>query len=211
MPARAPLPLVTLTGRFVRLEPLTLGHVDALVAAAEVDRSTYQWTTVPEGHAAMERYVDALLTGHAAGEVLPFAQCRADTGEVLGCTRFMELRWYAGRDTPDEVEVGGTWLSATAQRSAVNTEAKLLLFGHAFDTLGAWRVALATDARNTRSRTAIERVGATFEGVLRHHRVRLGDHLAADSPPTPRDTAVFSITSDEWPDVAATLRARLAG
>jgi RimJ/RimL family protein N-acetyltransferase len=194
----------------VRLEPLALEHVDELTAAASVDRSTYGWTNVPDGRAAMERYVAGLLSERSAGLVLPFVQRATGSGAVLGCTRYMELRWYAGRELPDEVEVGGTWLTAAAQRTAVNTDAKLLLFRHAFEEIRAWRVTLATDADNTRSRAAIERVGATFEGVLRNHRTRIGDAVAPGTPPTPRDTAVFSITRDEWPAVHAGLQAKLA-
>ena len=200
---------MTLTGSHVRLEPLAREHVDGLTAAASVDRSTYGWTSVPEGRVAMERYVAGLLDEWAAGQVLPFVQLAADTGEVLGCTRYMELRWYAGRELPDEVEVGGTWLSAPAQRTAVNTEAKLLLFRHAFEQIGAWRVTLATDADNARSRAAIERVGATLEGILRNHRTRIGDRVPRGMPIGPRDTAVFSITRDEWPAVQAGLQAKL--
>jgi len=204
-----PLPTVTLTGDHVRLEPLGPQHVDGLVAAA-ADRTTYEWTNVPDGRAAMERYVAGLVADHAAGTALPFAQCQADTGEVLGCTRMMELRWFAGRQLPDEVEVGGTWLAGNAQRMPVNTEAKLLMFSHAFDTLRVWRVTLATDARNARSRAAIERAGATFEGILRNHRMEIGDRVAPGAAPAPRDTAVFSITRDDWPGVQAGLRAKLA-
>jgi RimJ/RimL family protein N-acetyltransferase len=207
---RLPLPPVTLRGSHVRLEPLALEHVDGLTAAASVDRSTYEWTSVPDGRPAMQRYVAGLLAEQAAGQVLPFAQRAAGTGALLGCTRYMELRWFAGRELPDEVEVGGTWLSGPAQRTGVNTEAKLLLFQHAFEEIGAWRITLATDANNARSRAAIERVGATFEGILRNHRALIGDRVAPGTPPTPRDTAVFSITRDEWPAARAGLLAKLA-
>lgn len=204
-----PLPTATLVGEHVRLEPLAAEHVAGLVAAASVDRSTFDWTTVPDGPAAMERYVATLVAAHAAGEVLPFAQVAAGTGEPIGCTRFLEPRWWTGRDLPDEVEIGGTWLGAAAQRTPVNTESKLLMLTHAFDVFGVWRVTIATDARNTRSRTAIERIGATFEGVLRNHRLRQGGHLAPGSPPAPRDTAVYSIVRDEWPAVRAGLLTKL--
>lgn len=204
-----PLPTATLVGEHVRLVPLAAEHVAGLVAAASVDRSTFDWTTVPDGPAAMERYVATLVAAHAAGEVLPFAQVAAGTGEPIGCTRFLEPRWWTGRDLPDEVEIGGTWLGAAAQRTPVNTESKLLMLTHAFDVFGVWRVTIATDARNTRSRTAIERIGATFEGVLRNHRLRQGGHLAPGSPPAPRDTAVYSIVRDEWPAVRAGLLTKL--
>lgn len=199
-----PLTPVTLPGRRVVLAPLGREHVDGLVAAASVDRSTYDLTWVPDGSAAMAAYVDHLLAEHAAARVLPFVQLDAGSGRPVGCTRYLEPQWWSGREAPDEIEIGGTWLSATAQRTAVNTEAKYLLLGHAFDALDVWRVAICTDAENLRSRTAIERIGATFEGVLRSHRAKY-------NTPTPRarDTAVYSIVRDEWPAVRAGLAAKL--
>lgn len=199
-----PLPSITLTGTHVRLEPLSTDHVDDLVRAATIDRSSYRWTVVPGNRAAMSAYVDDLLAGPQ--RALPFVQRRLDTGELAGCTRFMFPYWWRGRSAPDEVEIGGTWLAATAQRTAVNTEAKLLLLGHAFDTWDVWRVAICTDARNAQSRRAIERIGATFEGVLRQHRPR-----ADGDSPAPRDTACYSVVAGEWPDIRTRLRARLAG
>jgi N-acetyltransferase len=200
-----PLTRVTLTGRFVQLEPLGHEHVDALVAAASVDRSTFDLTWVPDGPEAMTGYVDQLLADHAACNVLPFAQRRLDTGDVVGCTRYLDIRWWRGRPEPEEVEIGGTWLGAAAQRTPINTEAKRLLLAYAFETLGVWRVAICTDARNERSRRAIERTGATFEGILRHHRMRYNT-----DPPAPRDSAMYSITDDEWPAVRDGLDAKLA-
>ena len=191
----------------MRLEPLDEVHVADLVRAAEVDRSTYDFTTVPVGEGAMLEYVRTLVAGREAGTVFPFAQRRLADDRVVGCTRFMELHRWRGRPEPDEVEIGGTWLSADAQRSAVNTEAKLLLLRHAFEEWQAWRVQLCTDARNERSRQAIARIGATFEGVLRNHRPV---NRAGEPPTRPRDTAVFSITDAEWPAVRERLEARLA-
>jgi RimJ/RimL family protein N-acetyltransferase len=198
------LDTVTLAGRHVRLEPLTIDHADELTTAAEFDRSTFDLTWVPGGGDAMRDYIESLLAGQAAAEVLPFAQRRLDTGEVVGCTRYLDPHWWRGRPEPDEIEIGGTWLGAAAQRTAVNTEAKLLLLEYAFDVLDVWRVAICTDARNQRSRAAIERIGASFEGVLRNHR------LVADADrPSPRQTAVYSIIDNEWPDVKRVLEARL--
>ena len=117
----------------------------------------------------------------------------------------MELRWWRGRWAPDEVEIGGTWLAADAQRSAINTEAKLLLLTHAFDVWAVTRVALATDSRNARSRSAIERIGARYEGTLRHHR----PSLMAGEVGRARDTALFAITDDDWPQVHDRLVERL--
>jgi RimJ/RimL family protein N-acetyltransferase len=200
-----PLTPVTLEGRHVRLEPLALAHVGKLVAAASVDRSTYDLAPVPDGDTEMTAYVSTLLDDHAAGLVLPFAQRSVATGELVGCTRFLDPMWWRGRDQLAEVEIGGTWLGARAQRTGINTEAKLLLLEHAFDGLGVWRVAICTDARNQRSRAAIERIGASFEGVLRNHRLR-----SDSTVPAPRQTAVFSVIDAEWPDVRSGLQRRLA-
>jgi N-acetyltransferase len=199
------LPQPTLSGDFVELEPLRAEHIDDLVAAATDDRASFAFTTVPEDRASMTAYVEGLLGERAGGTGLPYVQRRLADDRVVGCTRFMGLQRWSGRGAPDEVEIGGTWLAPSAQRSAANTEAKLLLLGHAFDTWNVHRVELCTDARNTRSRAAIERLGATFEGVLRSHRF---SHVAGERG-MPRDSAVFSIIAHEWPDVRARLRQRL--
>ena len=153
----------------------------------------------------MARYVAWLIDQRDHDVAVPFVQRLPASGRVVGCTRLMELRWWRGRADPDEVEIGGTWLAADVQHTAVNTEAKLLLLTHAFEQWNVDRVALATDVRNERSRRAITRLGATFEGVLRNHRpskVPGEDGLA-------RDTALFSITADEWPAVRKALSERL--
>ncbi len=193
---------VVLTGAAVQLEPLDQAHAARLVAAADRDRSSYGWTNVPADLPAMRAYIDGLLADAEADTALPFAQRRLVDGAVVGCTRFLDVRWWPERDTPAEVEIGGTWLAADAQRSPINTEAKLLLLTHAFDTWHVHRVAICTDARNEASRRAILRIGATFEGVLRNHRQAHGDLAVAGSP---RDTAVHSVTADEWPHVRAHL------
>lgn len=203
--ARALLPQPTFCGRHVVLEPLGVEHLDDLVRAASGDRSSFRYTTVPDDGEAMGRYIEGLLDQRRDGHVLPYVQRRRADDVVVGCTRYMSLQFWSGRDEPDEVEVGGTWLSASAQRSAVNTEAKLLLLGHAFETWHVQRVELCTDARNTRSRAAIERLGATFEGVLRSHRF---SHVA-DEVGRARDSAVFSIIAGEWPAVLDSLAMRL--
>jgi N-acetyltransferase len=196
---------VTLRGTHVELIPLDLAHAAELADAAAGNRSTYDYTQVPDGVDAMGAYIDQLLGAQDRGEVVPFAQRRLDDGRLVGCTRFMELRHWRGRPEPDEVEIGGTWLAAGAQRTPVNTEAKLLLLTHAFDVWQVWRVALCTDARNERSRKAIERLGARYEGILRHHRM---SHVGAE-PGRPRDSALFSITDTDWPEVRARLTAML--
>lgn len=196
-----------LTGQYVVLEPLRVDHVEGLAAAASGDRSTFGLTWVPDGEDATDRYVRDLVRGAARGEVVPFAQVRVADGRPVGCTRFMELRSWWGRGVPDEVEIGGTWLAADAQRSPINTEAKLLLLTHAFETWGVVRVAICTDARNERSRRAIERLGARPDGILRHHR----PSAVAGEEGRPRDSALYSITDDDWPGVRAGLLARSAG
>ncbi len=195
---------LSLVGRSVALEPLERDHAAALTAAAGEDRSTYRWTTVPDGPVAMRRYVDALLDQAAAGTSVPLVQRRLVDGALVGCTRFMSIVRWRGRPEPDEVEIGGTWLAASAQRGPINTEAKLMLLEHAFEVWNVVRVTLATDARNTQSRAAIERLGARLEGVLRSHRA---SH-AVDEAGQPRDTALFAVTADDWPETKRRLIAR---
>jgi len=196
-------PAPTLTGRHVQLEQLSIEHVAELVAAANEDRATYEWTAVPPTEAGMRAYIERLLCDQAVDVVIPFAQRRLADGALVGCTRYLSILRWSGRAEPDEVEIGGTWLASSAQRTPINTEAKLLLLRHAFEELSVARVAICTDARNERSRAAILRLGATFEGVLRNHRASYVPGEGA------RDTAVHSIIAAEWPDVKATLLGRL--
>lgn len=197
----------TLAGHHVLLDPLTLDDVPTLVAAAGTDRSTFGFTLVPDDEPAMVRYVEGLLADAAADLAVPFVQRDAATGAAVGCTRFLNVTWWPSRSTPAEVEIGGTWLATAAQRTPINTEAKLLLLTHAFDVWEVHRVAVCTDARNERSRRAIERIGATFEGILRCHRASQGHAVPVG---TPRDTAAYSIVREEWPAVRDRLQARLA-
>jgi len=203
---------VTLVGRAVRLEPLTLAHVPALDAAASEDRATYQWAPVPDGDAAHRRYVENMISEHAEGRRLGFATVRiADGGgedgrpqidRVVGSTSFLDpQRWPGGGGRLDSIEIGSTWISASAQRTIVNSEAKLLMLAHAFDVMDVHRVVLNTDARNERSRAAIARIGANFEGVLHCYRYNVEG--------TPRDTATFAICAPDWPGVRARLEARV--
>ena len=194
-----------LEGQHVDLVPIDLSMAADLAAAAAVDRSTYQWALVPDSEPAMTAHLEWLLADRDAGKIVPFAHRARSTGRFVGCTRYLELRWFRGRPDPDEVEIGGTWIGAEHQRSALNTEAKLLMLTHAFETWNVWRVAIATDERNERSRAAIARLGATFEGILRNHRAS----WAADDAGTPRNTAMFSITEGEWPAVKQRLADRL--
>lgn len=195
----------TLTGPYVQLEPLDPSHATELVTAANLDRSSYGYTLVPDTPSSMSTYIDGLLSDAAADRVVPFVQRRTADGMLVGCTRFLDIVWWPRRDAPVEAEIGGTWLAADAQRSAVNTNAKLLLLAHAFEVWGVHRLAICTDARNTRSRDAIVRLGATFEGILRNHRPSAGH----ETSPGPRNTATHSILPDEWPAIKAALTQRL--
>lgn len=210
--AMAMLADVTLSGRRVRLEPLAPSHVEALVVAASESRRTYGLTNVPDGAEAMGRYVQFALAERDRGAAVPFATIDLARGGVVGSTRFMNVEtwtWSTGQraapvpEVPFEAaEIGSTWLAASAQRTAVNTEAKLLMLAHAFDVWRLRRVNLKTDARNVRSRTAIERLGARPDGILRAHMPAFDGGV--------RDTALYSILADEWPAVRASLLARLA-
>jgi RimJ/RimL family protein N-acetyltransferase len=200
---------VILQGRHIRLEPLEHHHVDGLTAASAVDPSLYRWSPVPLSHAAVEAYVATALALRAAGTVLAFAVVRNADETVVGSTRFHEMeRWkwpeghaLYGRGTPDVCEIGYTWYTRSAIRTAANTEAKLLMLTHAFEEWQVLRVCLHSDARNERSRAAIERIGGKFEGILRAHR------MAADA--IPRDSARYSIIAAEWPEIKQRLRERL--
>lgn len=194
-----------LVGHHVELVPLEIGFASDLAAAAAVDRSTYEFTTVPDGERGTEAYIASMLALRDADTVVPFGQRVRSTGRVMGCTRFLEIRWWRGRPEPDEVEIGGTWLGADVQRSPVNTEAKLLMLTHAFEAWDVFRVAIATDERNERSRTAIARLGASFEGILRNHRP---SYVSGETGP--RNTAMFSITNADWPGIKQRLVDRLA-
>ncbi len=199
-----------LAGRHVRLEPLAHVHVPGLVAAAEEDPALYRWTPLPLDVEGMTRYVDTAVRWRAEGSALPFATVRLADGKVIGSTRFFAIeRWewpaghpHAGRAGPDGCEIGYTWLAASAVRTAANTEAKILMLGHAFEHWRVHRVCFHTDMRNERSRHALARLGAVFEGTLRAHR------LASDL--IPRDSARFSIIAAEWPGVRQRLGERLA-
>lgn len=198
---------VILTGQHVLLEPLTLDHAPALAAACSGPRDTYAFTFVPDGLESTEQFIRELLLEQALDRVMAFATIRLADGEVVGTTRFLNIEhwsWPEGSGNArlvDSCEVGGTWLAANAQRTAINTEQKYLMFTHAFETWGVHRLQLRTDERNWRSRNAIERVGAKFEGVLR------SDRPASDG--TIRSTASFSIVAEEWPETKEALEARL--
>ncbi len=198
-----------LVGRHVRLEALAPAHAAPLVAAANEARGTYAFTIVPADLAAMEAYVATALAERESGQSLPFV-VRDATGAIVGSTRFMCIEywtWWGGAppeplpDGPDAVEIGFTWYAERVQRTALNTEAKLLLCTHAFERWRVRRVTWKTDSRNERSRTAIARLGARLDGVLRAHR--------PGSDNTVRSTAFFSMLAEEWPEAREKLVQRL--
>jgi RimJ/RimL family protein N-acetyltransferase len=196
----------TLTGTHVRLEQLSLNFAEELTAAGNQDRSTYGFTAVPPTVEGMQRYITGLLNDQQVRTAVPFAQRRISDGALVGCTRYLRLEWWAVGDLPVEVEIGGTWLAASAQRTPINTEAKYLLLSNAFDNWNVHRVSICTDARNTQSRTAILRIGAQFEGILRSHR---GSYAPGEENIVARDSAMYSVIRSEWPAVKHDLEGRL--
>ena len=196
MPAKTPSP-ITLTGRHVRLEPLTLDHVPELFAAGGDDDEVWRWLGVrtPRTEDELRAVAAGLLA--ATDSYVPFAVIDLASGRAVGWTTLMD--WDA-RD--ERLEIGWTWYGRSAWRTAVNTESKLLLLTHAFEDLGIGRVQWKTDHLNLRSQNAIARLGAQPEGVHRRHRVRPDGSW--------RDTVYFSMLADEWPTARARLTARLA-
>jgi RimJ/RimL family protein N-acetyltransferase len=205
---------VTLIGRTVRLVPLSHVHAIDLLSAATENRTSYGFTAVPTDEPSVARYIDVALADQRSGWALPFAVVSVATNRAIGSTRFLDLDdWSSspgasngasskgGSSLPRAVEIGSTWYAASAQRTIVNTESKLLLLSHAFEVWRTERVSFKTDARNERSRRAIERLGAQFEGVRRAHV------LASDG--TVRNSAYYSILSEEWPGLRDQLRDRL--
>lgn len=184
---------IVLEGDTVRLEPLSPGHLDGLCEVG-LDPDLWRWTTnVVDSRERMQRYVETALSEQARGVALPFATLERATGRVIGSTRFGNIDL-----SHRKVEIGWTWVARPWQRTAANTEAKLLMLAHAFDALGCLRVELKTDALNERSRRAIRRLGAVEEGTLRCHMITDSGRL--------RDTVYFSIVRPEWPVVRARLR-----
>ncbi len=189
---------VTLQGAYVRLEPLGQEHVPGLAQATAGDEEVWRWLPAfPADEAELGVVVAAALAERERGQRFPFAILSADGSAVLGSSSYLDFDSGHPR-----IEIGWTWLSRPVWRSPVNTEAKLLLLGHAFDDLGYERVTLKTHHRNERSQAAIARLGAVREGTLRHHvRHRDGSW---------RDSVYFSILSAEWPQARDGLTARLA-
>jgi RimJ/RimL family protein N-acetyltransferase len=195
-PPFAPAP-VTLVGRHVRLEPLAPHHAaDLLEAGRDPSIWAYLSGSAFRDLADTEGWIARVLEEVTAGRQIAFATIDLAAGGAVGSTRYLDFR-PADRG----IEIGSTWLGTAAQRTAVNTECKYLLLEHAFETLGAFRVQLKTDARNIRSQNAIARIGATREGVLRRHMAVRDGYV--------RDSVYFSILDSEWPSVKASLLAKL--
>ena len=188
---------IQLEMRDVRLVPLRADHAGGLTAAASDGRLWELWyTSVPEPSQANE-YIATALDGQQAGHMLPWAVCDGRSGEVLGSTRYHDIIALASR-----VEIGYTWYAQRCQRSQLNTVCKLLLLGHAFETLACKVVGLRTDNFNFRSQRAIEALGAKRDGAIRHHSLRRDGSV--------RDTVMYSILASEWPDLKRHLQHRLA-
>lgn len=187
---------VTLSGRHVTLCPLNQRHHDDLVQAVTEGALWRIWYTAIPGPAAMAAEIDRRLALQAAGTMLPFAVIEPASGQAVGMTTYMNIDAATPR-----VEIGSTWVARRVQRTPLNTEAKLLLLGHAFDTLGCIAVEFRTHFHNQQSRRAIERLGAKLDGILRQH-MRLPDGSL-------RDTCVYSIIASEWPSVRAGLNWKL--
>lgn len=185
---------VMLTGRFVRLEPLDLRHSEGLLEAAS-EPLIWKYLTVPQPQtvAEMDDWIELALSQQ---DHLPFTTIRQQDSKIVGSTRYLDIKPF-----DQTLEIGWTWLTAEAQRTTVNTEAKYLMLRHAFEELGCARVQLKTDAMNDRSRSAIERIGAQFEGVFRNYQRYWHGAM--------RDTAMYSITDAEWPGVKVQLESML--
>jgi RimJ/RimL family protein N-acetyltransferase len=187
---------ITLEGSCVRLEPLSPSHQDALVkAASDGELWTLPYTIVPSKETIAE-YIEKTLASQAQGLEQPFTIVDKQRGEIVGSTRYTQIK-LAHR----KLEIGYTWLAQSAQRTAINTEAKYLLLRHAFESLGCIRVELLTDILNERSQAAILRLGAKQEGTLRNHMIMPDGRY--------RDSVCFSIVESEWPGVRDRLLARL--
>lgn len=179
---------VVLAGEFVRLRPMSLADTDELFVAG-ADESLWQWTTnIVKNKNDMRRYVEGAIADYEHGFALPFVITDKRSREVIGSTRFGNIDAANRR-----VEIGWTWIIPSHQRSVINTEAKFLMFQHAFEVWKCIRVELKTDALNTRSRAAIKRIGAVEEGILRNHLITESGRF--------RDSVYFSIIENEWPAV----------
>ena len=197
MDAVATLDPVILRGQRVRLEPLTLDHVPALAEVA-FDPALWQWTLArPTDEAELRAWAEAAIAGRDAGTELPFVTVDAATDRPIGSSRYLNVVLEHRR-----LEIGWTWVGRAWQRTGANREAKLLMLGHAFDTIGCGRVEFKTDSLNEPSRTALLGIGAVFEGIFRNHMVMPDGRM--------RHSAYYSVIDEEWPGVRSRLEASLA-
>lgn len=188
---------ITIEGGGIRLEPLSHAHRDELALAATDGRLwELRFAAVPEP-AQIHAYINDALIGQAEGHMLPWAVRELASGAIIGSTRYYDIV-----PAIDRVEIGFTWYGKRWQRSHINTVCKLLLLGHAFDSLGCKVVGFRTDILNLPSQRAIAALGASKDGVIRHHKLRRDG--------TVRDTVMYSILASEWPGVKQRLAARLA-
>ncbi len=194
-----------LEGTLVRLEPLAHRHASDLAVAAEADRRSYGFTWVPRPE-EVGGYIDAQLGRAATGRMAPYAQIQISSGRAVGATAYWDPRLWPRRGELCAIEIGFTWLAGSVQGTGINQEAKLLLFRHAFEQWRAVRVDLKTDARNMRSRAAIEALGARFEGVLRNW----SQSWAPGEEGQLRDSAMYSVIASEWPECRRRLEERLS-
>ena len=196
MPAHWVEPIV-LEGTYVRLEPLSINHVAGLTDVG-LEAEIWRWMPeFPQTPGEMRALVEAAVADSANGSQLPFATIERESTRPVGSTRYLNIEPAHRR-----LEIGWTWISPRWQRSAINTEAKLLMMRHAFDTLGALRVEFKTDSLNERSRAALTGIGAVEEGTMRNHMVTYGGRR--------RHSTYFSVIEEEWPRVRQHLEARLA-
>jgi RimJ/RimL family protein N-acetyltransferase len=187
---------VRLEGRIVRLEPLSLGHLDDLARVA-FEGDLWRWTVVqPVDAAGLRAWIESALAGAEAGAEQPFATVDQASGRAIGSTRFMSI-------VPEHrrLEIGWTWVALDHQRTGANREAKLLQMTHAFEVLGANRVEFKTDSLNTKANPGLLGIGATYEGTFRNHMIMPGGRL--------RHSTYYSVIKEDWPDVKARLQAKL--
>jgi N-acetyltransferase len=188
---------VTLEGRIVRLEPLSLEHVPRL-AEVGLDQEIWRWTLVqPQSEADLRDWAASTLAARSAGTELPFATIDVASGRPIGATRYLNIVMEHRR-----LEIGWTWVAPAWQRTGANREAKLLMLEHAFDRLGCRRVEFKTDSNNEKSRKALLGIGAKFEGIFRNHMLMPDGRT--------RHTAWYSVVDEEWPNVRAGLEAMLS-
>jgi N-acetyltransferase len=188
---------VTLEGNHVRLEPLSLEHLDALTAVG-LDPELWKFTTVNiRNRDEMRAYIEEALQLSAAGTVIAFATRDKKSNTIVGSTRLADIQRYHRT-----MEIGWTWIARSHQRTAINTEAKYLMLRHAFEKMDARRVMLKTDETNVKSRAAIARIGAKQEGILRNHMLVWGGRN--------RNSVIFSIIAEEWAEAKRNLEAKLA-